>query len=507
MISEETKPKLNPYIKRKYQIMREMDYRKAEHSLRHFNQSAFRVLETEDKYVHGWHIDYICEHLELVLEGKIKRLIINIGPRHMKSLGVTVGFPVWVWLERPGVRILCSSYSGELSTEHNVKRRRLIRSSWFQQRWGNLFKLEDDQDRKTEFENNRRGSMTATSTGGTTGGKGGNIIIADDSCDPERGESEAHREQANQHVKYLVSTRLNNPKEDKFIYVGQRLHENDCTQTLIDLWEDKEYTHLCLETEAETDHQVVFPKSGRIVERKEGDLLWPERFGEDQISATKKGLGTYGYAAQHQQRPVPAGGGIFKRQWWQYYNEIPAGIKNITWFWDTATKIKEVNDYSVGLCIGETKNGYYLIDCYRNRDTFPDLEKAVIQCNSKHLAREIIVEDKSSGQQIIQVLERETKLPVKAYKPDGDKVYRAHLVSPTAEAGKIFLPKDSGWVLEFIKELESFPRSKHDDQVDALTMGIIYFTILNQVGTLAGIQTVSQKRPARAPTNRSGLKW
>lgn len=141
----------------------------AERHLYRFLREGWHVLEPETEFVAGWHIELVAEYLELVTQGQIRRLIVNEAPKHTKSALCTIFWPVWIWLKKPSLRFMFTSYSSTLSTQHSIKRRQLIESEWFQERWGDRFKLSSDQNVKTHFENTARGAMFAASlaSGGT----------------------------------------------------------------------------------------------------------------------------------------------------------------------------------------------------------------------------------------------------------------------------------------------------------------------------------------------------
>ena len=144
-----------------------------EGSLPEFVRAAWPVLEPGTPYLSNWHIDAVSEYLEAVTAGQITRLLVNMPPRYGKSILITILWPVWEWIRRPETRWLFASYSGSLSVKHSVDRRTVIRSDWYQERWGDRYRLADDQNAKAEFSNDRRGVMVATSIGGTATGKGG----------------------------------------------------------------------------------------------------------------------------------------------------------------------------------------------------------------------------------------------------------------------------------------------------------------------------------------------
>ncbi|MGL4882232.1 MAG: phage terminase large subunit, partial [Waterburya sp.] len=179
------------------------------------------------------------------------------------------------------------------------------------------------------------------------------------------------------------------------------------------------------------------------------------------------------FAGRHQQAPYPLGGGIFKEKWWQYYTELPK-IERMVWAWDTAFKTQTQNDPSCGVCVGVSKNAYYILDCITDRLEYPELKRRVKQAYDKYKTNAMLVEDKASGQSLIQELKRDTRLPVLPVKVETDKLSRAVAFTPTIESGKVYLPEDAPWVADFIAEFASFPNGAHDDRVDALGMALRY---------------------------------
>ena len=184
-------------------------------------------------------------------------------------------------------------------------------------------------------------------------------------------------------------------------------------------------------------------------------------------------LGSRVWNALFQQRPSAMEGTIFKREWWQFYRETPT-FKRIIQSWDTAFKKGEDNDFSVCTTWGEAVNGFYLIDRWSQKVEFPELSRAVKAQNEKHKPNVILIEDKASGQSIIQALKKESSLTILAIKVDTDKVSRANAVTPTIEAGKVFLPENASWQADYMDVMATFPNGAHDDDVDSTTQALKY---------------------------------
>lgn len=456
----------------------------ANRHLSDYIKQAWPILEPAVDYMHNWHIDAISEHLEAVTSGQIKRLIINMPPRYMKSIAVSVMWPSWVWCKLPTSRWIFASYSSSLSTKHSIDRRTIMQSPWYQERWGDQFRLSADQNIKTEYTNNRRGHMIATSVGGTATGKGGDFVIVDDPVNPKAAQSDTLRNEANTFFDQTLTTRLDNKKKGCIVIVMQRLHELDLTGHVMKKQKEEleeydvyKYEQLCLPAEPATQMVVNFPISKKELIRNPGDLLWPEREGVPELKAQKRNLGSYGYAGQYDQDPSPAEGGIIKRTWFNRYKEAPAlsTFSQILISVDCAFKDKIDSDWVVMQVWGRQMARKYLLHQVKAKMDFPTTLRVFKQlCESWPQARTKIVEDKANGSALIQTI-KDTIPGVIAVDPQGGKVARVHAVSPTLEAGDVFIPDDSvcDWVGDFVEECAKFPNAANDDQVDAMSQALL----------------------------------
>jgi predicted phage terminase large subunit-like protein len=444
--------------------------------LARFIKQTFAIVDPGSEYKHNWHIDYIAEHLEAAYEREILRLIINIPPRNMKSICGTVAFPAWILGQNPSEQVLCGSYSSKLSVKHSVDCRVVMESLWYSALFPDVV-IASDQNEKSKYQTTQRGHRIATSVGGTAIGEGGNFLIMDDPVNPKQAMSETERDTANDWMDQSWSSRRNDPKTSVEIVIMQRLHSRDPTGHLLQEAED-DWTHLVLPQEAESDTVITFPRSGRVVKRKEGDLLHEERIGQKEVASIKKRLGSYGYSAQQQQRPAPLGGGLVKLDWFRRYGARPGNniIQKVSLSLDTAIKDKEINDPSVCGTFVETDAGHFLVDVWRDRVVFPDLKRItkglILRCMDlfDQLPNEVLIEDKGSGQQLIQDLQRETNYAIIAMEPGGiDKVTRMANESPVIEAGQMWVPEEAPWLFDFEQEISNFPNAPNDDQVDMVS--------------------------------------
>jgi predicted phage terminase large subunit-like protein len=462
----------------------------AERYLRQFIMQAWHVIEPATEFKPNWHIDAICDHLIAVDRLEIRNLLVTMPPRMMKSISISVMYPAWKWITDPAMRFMYASYSEPLSTSHSVATRRIIESDWYQNRWGSSVQLAGDANLKTRFENTKTGARFSTSIGGVTTGMGGNRLVVDDPHNVLEGESEAKRLEAITWWDQAMSTRFNDPLIGCRIIVMQRVHELDLAGHVI---EQGGYVHLNLPMEYEPKRHHFTGFGIDDPRTKAGELLFPNRIGQPEVEGLKRILGPRAYAGQFQQRPSPAEGAILKKGWWRYYEPSSIRLNEFWWLlqsWDTAFKTKEENDYSVCLTAAIKGRRIYILEVYRAKLIMPDLKIAARSQFEKWRPHEVIIEDKASGQSLIQELQYDVpegeydprfvrSMPVDIYKTGIlDKVQRAHNASPQLAAGRLYLPMPhkSHWDVEaFVEELNTFPGGAHDDQVDAYSQAVLRF--------------------------------
>jgi predicted phage terminase large subunit-like protein len=448
-----------------------------ESSLSSFFQAAWHVVEPETELCSSWHYALVCEWLELISSGHFKQiypdqfgLIINVPPRTAKSSLITVVWPVWTWILRPATRFLCASYSDKLAGDHSIKRRNLITSQWFQERFGSRFRLKDDRNRIDHYDNDKTGYHIATSVGGSGTGFGGDVCLGDDLLNAQGAFSEAARDSTNRWIDSTFSTRLNNPATGVFVHVSQRLADDDPTGHLLEQQPGK-WVHIKIPLEAEHDERYIFPQSGRVVERTRGEVLQPERFTPGVVEGLKKK--SREWAGQYQQRPAPNSGNIFQPDWWHYYrsgDSLP-NFDQVAISVDCAFKSAVHNDYVSIQKWGAVGSRSYLLDCNTEHLGYTGTKVAIKAMNAHgRRASVILIEDKANGSAVIEELRREDLgASVIAVNPEGGKESRAYAASSDCEAGNVFLPEDAPWLSEFLHVAAHFPAVKHDDCIDAMT--------------------------------------
>lgn len=444
-------------------------------SLRSFLTAAWTIIEPSRLFIPNWHIDVICEYLEAVTRGDIRRLLINMPPRHMKSLIVSVLWPAWSWIHKPESRWLFSSYAQSLSTRDSVKCRRLVESYWYRSNWGDIFELTSDQNQKTRFENSKTGYRIATSVGGSATGEGGDFIVVDDPHNIEERESDTIRTGVLKWWDEVMSTRVNDPKNSGHVIVMQRVHEMDLSGHVL---AQGGYEHLCLEAEYEPNRKHFSIPRYIDPRQEEGQPLWPIRFGPAELAENRLRLGSMQYAGQFQQRPSPAEGRIVKREWWRYFTERPEKFDIIIQSWDMAFKDEDDSSYVVGQVWGKIKADKYLLDQDRRKMDFLDSLNGVVAMKERWpTAYKILIEDKANGPAIITTLKKKLSgiIPIK---PTGSKIARAQACTPQIESGNVYLPDPhlNPWVEAFVEEWAMVPNNAYWDQVDASSQALNYFT-------------------------------
>ncbi|HEY2497240.1 MAG TPA: phage terminase large subunit [Candidatus Angelobacter sp.] len=454
--------------------------------LKTFVHEAWKFLEPVSTLVWNWHLDLICEYLTLVREGNFKStcglelegIIFNVPPRTMKSLLISVFFPIWVWAKYPERRFMFVSYSEKLSTQHSVFRRSLIESHWYQERWSTVFSLSRDQNVKSHYENSRRGTMFSTGMQATATGMGGDILIFDDPLNPEQAISQLEREAVNVRFDTTFRSRINDPATGVKIIIMQRLHELDLTGHVL-ARESSRWKHISLPATAEKAESVEFPDTKRVQPRQPGDLLWPERLPRSFLDSQRVGMGSWAFNGQYQQSPAPLDGGIVKRQWVRFYRQLPKNFEFMVQSWDCTFSGGSDNDFVAGQVWARSGGKYFMLPyrTYERLDFGPTM--AAIKTCHAHFpqAHAVLIEDKANGPAIISELRKE--IPgIVAVNPEGGKIARAQATAPLWESGSIDLPDPQvfglPWMEDYLHNICAFPKAAHDDDMDSTSQALIY---------------------------------
>jgi predicted phage terminase large subunit-like protein len=445
-----------------------------------FVQKVFGTVEPGKTFSRNLGTEAITHALDKIVKGEIRRLIINIPPRNLKSICASVALPAFLLGRDPTKKIICVSYSDDLATKFSNDCRAVMRADWYRKTFPRT-RIDRAKDTETEVRTTKRGYRLATSVGGTLTGRGGDLIIIDDPIKPDEAQSEAVRKKTIQWYENTLLSRLDDKVHGAIVIVMQRLHMDDLTGHILERGGGG-FEHLCLPAIAE-EPQLIQLANGRIHIRKIGDVLDPVREPLSAIEKQRDAMTPLFFSAQYQQRPIPLQGNIIKREWLRYFRgSVPhkEGEYYVT-SWDTASKTTELNDYSVGTVwlVHDGGKKVYLVDLVRGRFEFPRLIKAAKELYQKWRfgwARNfLIIEDKGSGTALIQALKEEM---IYAYphfmKLDGDKVMRITAQTNQFYAGCVHFKEDAPWLGELMTELLGFPGTRHDDQVDSVSQALAF---------------------------------
>ena len=500
--------------------IKDLDRADCEDSLYKFLVNGWRYIDPAP-FSHGWPIEAVAEHLQAVVDGEIKRLIVNIPPRCAKSSLTSVAFPAFTWAQPrksdtsgPGVQFLHASYAQSLSLRDSTKCRRLIESPWYQGLWGDRFALMGDQNTKTRFDNDKGGSRLSTSVGSSLTGEGGNIIVVDDPNAAQEAFSEATIASTIEWWDGALSTRLNNAKTGAFVVIQQRLSEEDLTGHILSK-DVGEWTHLCLPMRFEPERSFHTSIGWEDPRKEAGELLWPERFGEREVGILERQMGPWTAAGQLQQRPEPKGGGVIKREWWRLWErDIFPDFDYVIASLDTAYTTKTENDFSALTIWGVFSGGdqkamatrvigrdaetasvimrsyseehpkIMIVWAWQERLELHDLVLKVQQSMKKYKVDKLLIENKAAGISVAQEIRRmygHEDFAVQLVDPKSqDKLSRLYSVQHLFAEGLIYAP-DRAWADQVITQTSTFPKGKHDDLVDTVSMALRH---LRELGML-----------------------
>ncbi len=491
---------------------------RAEQSLAEFVRQAWGWIDPSP-YQENWHIEAMCQHLEAVTQGRIKRLLMNVPPRASKTTITMVCWPAWIWaqpkksyLSGPQVRFLCGSYGDRLGMQSSLLMRRLIESPWYQENWGERVVILQDMNTKMQYDNNAGGSRAVVSVGGSLVGLGGDIVLNDDPHNTERVESEAERATTLNWWREISTTRLNSQKQSAIVVIMQRLHSEDVSGHILSEGGD-EWVHLCIpmlydplrhcETvlgwadprgldsdgemlpgiEVDVRGQSYIDPDSPLGDRIDDVMDW-NRFTRPIVEGMRRDLGRYMFAGRMQQSPYPKGGGIILEEWWQFWeDETFPDYGTCIASLDTSFKEKESNDYNA-LTVwaafehpDSEKPKLMLRGAYRKRCGLHELAKDVLEICRKNKVQTLLVEDATRGTdvtaEIYRLIGHRREMIIKLIPPAGDKVGRINACVPIFENGVVYAPNRE-WAQMVIDEVLAFPNGKHDDLVDTVSQALIY---------------------------------
>jgi len=434
---------------------------------------CFAELHAGQPFSPAWHAEVLAAKLQGVSQGSVKRLVVNVPPRHLKSLAASVALPAWLLGHDPALAVVNVTYAQDLSEKFARDCRAVMTSPWYRSLFST--RLASPREPLAELVTTRGGYRMATSVGGVLTGRGADVILIDDPLKPTDAMSQSRRAAANDWFDSTVLSRLNDKAKGRIVIVMQRLHEDDLAGHVMKRggWELVSFPAI-----AEDDEffAIETPLGGPEFRRKCGEALDPAREPLETLERIRETIGEMNFAAQYQQRPGPAGGGMIKAAWFPRYSaaDRPAPFDRIIQSWDTANKASELSDYSVCTTWGLKSPHFYLLDVLRKKLSYPELKRAVIDQDARFSPQAILIEDRASGTQLIQELIAAGCSRAMRFAPEGDKVMRLHAETATIENGFVWLPEAAPWLADYLAELTTFPAGRHDDQVDSTAQALAW---------------------------------
>lgn len=437
-----------------------------------FVERSFAELNPHTRYLHNWHIEVMADALDQCHLGKLKRLIINVPPRSLKSHLGSIAFSAYLLGHNPSTQVICVSYAKDLADKLASDSRSLMNSAWYQELFP-LTRLASGRSMLGDYATTCGGFRLSTSVGGVLTGRGADFIIIDDPLKPDEAISETQRRSVNNWYDHTLVSRLNDKRAGCIIVIMQRLHEDDLAGHLLQQggWKLLRFPAIAEEDKQHTIHTLY---GKRTFMRRKGEALHPERESVELLAQMREIIGEYNFAGQYQQSPSPLGGGMIKQSWFKRYTpaELPKEFDLIFQSWDTANKAGELNDYSVCTTWGVHQKKLYLLHVLRKRLDYPQLRRTVKEHAALYGANNILIEDKASGTQLIQDLHADGVHGATRYANSSDKIMRMHSASATIENGFVHVPEQSEWLPEYVHEISAFPFGKYDDQVDSTSQAL-----------------------------------
>jgi predicted phage terminase large subunit-like protein len=417
------------------------------------------------EFIEGDHHRKIAKKFEDIANGKIKRLIVNMPPRHTKSEFASYLFPAWMVGKNPKLKVIQTTHTGELAVRFGRKMKNLVDTSEFAQVFEDC-KIAADSKAAGRWETNKGGEYYAAGIGGAITGRGADLLIIDD----------PHSEQD-----ALSETAMDSAYEWYTSGPRQRLQPGGAIVIVMTRWSTKDLTGKLLNAQSEPkadqweviEFPAILPSNTPV---------WPNYWKLEELEGVKASLSEGKWQAQWQQNPTSEEGSIIKREWWKEWKEkeIP-DLVHIIQSYDTAFSKKETADFSAittwGVFYPPNKGPHLiLVDVRKGRWDFPELKKIALEEYKYWEPETVIIEAKATGTPLTHEL-RQIGVPVVNFTPSkgNDKHVRVNSVAPLFEAGKIYYPADKRWAEEVIEECAAFPYGEYDDLVDSTTQALMRF--------------------------------
>lgn len=457
-----------------------------------FVQKTFYYLNPGERYRHNWHVEVIAHHLALCLTGKIKRLVILLPPRNLKSTIVSVAWPAFVLGHFPSTKFICASYSQELANKLSNDGRSIMNSDFYREIFPATVIGKDTQE---HFDTTQHGGRFATSIGGVMTGFGGDIIVIDDPQKPVDMAHEGARHKARDWLFNTALSRFNDQNTGILVIVMQRLHEDDLVGNIEN---NPDYTILKIPARAEED--FVFDLDYDLAfQFKTGSYLQPDRFGQMLFDKQRLAMGSREFSAQYQQNPLPLEGGLLEWSWFGSCDELPK-ITELIMSVDVAGT-DGGGHYTAITLWGHLEGKWYMIAAHRHQFNLADVRKMIQRLDQEYGPDLIVIESAGIGGGLISELKNKKYAHVEAMGASVSKLRRANDVVAMIEAGRVFILSDAPGIPEFRNEIVAFPNGRSDDLLDSMTQVLRHrATILQRARMHKREERRGLKSEARIPT-------
>ena len=483
-----------------------------------FVRAAWPIVSPRVPLVWGWHIDCLIEHMQAVMRGDIRTLLINIPPGHFKTSSVGVMLHPWAWATQPQARFLTGSYGMVQATKAAASSRRIIESDWYAARWPEVV-MRPDQNAKSRYENTLGGARYSFSTGGVVTGDHATVLLWDDPLKAADALSPTKRETAIEFLTETLPSRFEDPMNATMIIMGQRLHERDPSGYLLaEQLEQKDPSFVPVILPAHYDpSRACRTRWFRDPRKETGELLWPERFNEAALRARTRHMTDRARSAQYEQDPTAGAGGIIKAKDWRIWPQRLPQFEQIMITFDPA--MVDGDDTSYWACgvwgmftpascwdvaqgeppadLPDTQ-AIMLIEAWRKRSGYYDAKRGLLATIDTWTVEGeppnyIVIEEKAAGALLVEELTRAGMRGLCPYLPSKSKTERAEIASSLWQFGLVWAPgKKLGdgrrsslvvteWAQPVLDECQAFPHADTDDYLDISTMAALFARQSGQV--------------------------
>jgi predicted phage terminase large subunit-like protein len=430
-----------------------------------FARRVFQHLHPDELFLDAPHVEAVCFALQEGAEGRERRQLITVPPRHLKTICASVALPAWLLGRDPKTKILVASYGHDLAAKPARDFRAVIESAWYRRLFPAM-QIDDQRNTALEVETTMRGVRKAVSLGGSVTGFGADITIVDDLMKAEEAQSETMRKNVKDYFEQTLYSRLNDKANGTFIAVQQRLHEDDFAGYLIT---SQGFRHLNLPAIAERNESIPL-YFGRRFERQPGQALWPAREPLSVLNDIRRSIGSATFSAQYLQNPICGEGNLLRPEWFGSYDgPLPREhFQFVVQSWDTGMTAEPTSDFTVCTTWGFREDRWYLLEVFRRRLDYADIKRAAKAQMERWTPALVLIEYTSSGIPLYCELRNEGFREVEPISPKYDKRTRTIAQQAKLETGRFLIPAQADWREDFLHEVRAFPSGRNDDQVDSL---------------------------------------